>query len=199
MRSARPDSCTADDIATRIAVALGKGLVDARPGRTRARSRRRATSAASGSVSVSAGPTRTMPVSSSSRRPPSTCAARRRTNRMSRDQSSRSDEVRRGVDRNRTDVSCARDGRRLVIRPSRSGGAVGPVRCDVPVRSASLSPRAARPARIGRSRRFSGGASGHAQRGSNAQDGWNAKLKSTMSVPVAGSPPRSALLAASTR
>ena len=35
--------------------------------------------------------------------------------------------------------------------------------------------------------------------GSNAHDGWNAKLKSTMSVPVAGSPPRSALLAASTR
>ena len=55
------------------------------------------------------------------------------------------------------------------------------------------------PARIAMSSRFSGGASGHAQRGSKAHDGWNAKLKSRIIVPVAGSPPRSALFAASTR
>ena len=38
------------------------------------------------------------------------------------------------------------------------------------------------PARISRPSRFSGGASGHAQRGSNAHDGWVAKLKSRISV-----------------
>ena len=59
--------------------------------------------------------------------------------------------------------------------------------------------RGARRPGSARSRRFSGGASGQAQRGSNAHDGWKAKLKSRISVPAAGSPPRSALLAASTR
>jgi hypothetical protein len=47
--------------------------------------------------------------------------------------------------------------------------------------------------------RFSGGASGQAHRGSKAHDGWKAKLKSRMSVPLAASPPRSALLAESSR
>ena len=59
------------------------------------------------------------------------------------------------------------------------------------------------PARISRSRRFSGGASGQAHRGSNAHDGCAAKLKSRMSAQFAGSgpgaAPRSAPLAASTR
>ena len=47
------------------------------------------------------------------------------------------------------------------------------------------------------SRRFSGGASGQAHCGSNAHDGWKAKLKSQTTVRRAGSPPRSALFAAS--
>ncbi len=48
------------------------------------------------------------------------------------------------------------------------------------------------PARISRSSRFSGGESGHDQRGSKAHEGWYAKLKSTITVPLVGSPPRSA-------
>ncbi len=55
------------------------------------------------------------------------------------------------------------------------------------------------PAWIGMSSLFSGGASGHAQRGSNAQDGWVAKFASRMSRPVVASTPRSAPFAASTR
>jgi hypothetical protein len=55
------------------------------------------------------------------------------------------------------------------------------------------------PASIRRSRRFSGGASGHDQRGSNAHDGWNAKLKSRIRDCAAVPGPRSALLAVSSR
>src|SRR5688572_27731577 len=59
------------------------------------------------------------------------------------------------------------------------------------------------PARTARSSRFSGGASGHAHRGSKAHDGWKAKLKSRMSAHDAssgpGAAPRSAPFAASTR
>ena len=52
--------------------------------------------------------------------------------------------------------------------------------------------RSRSPASIRAASRFSGGASGHAHLGSKAHDGWNAKLRSTTSVPAAGSPPRSA-------
>jgi hypothetical protein len=52
---------------------------------------------------------------------------------------------------------------------------------------------------MGMSSRFSGGESGHDQRGSNEHDGWNAKLKSRISVRRLMSPPRSALFAASRR
>src|SRR5258705_499281 len=55
------------------------------------------------------------------------------------------------------------------------------------------------PASMGRSSRFSGGASGHDQRGSNAHDGWNEKLKSRTSERVAEPGPRSALFAVSSR
>ena len=66
--------------------------------------------------------------------------------------------------------------------------------CVPPMRQVSRSP-----ARTSMGRLFSGGASGHAQRGSNAQDGWVAKLKSRISSPVASSVPRSADFAASIR
>jgi len=47
--------------------------------------------------------------------------------------------------------------------------------------------------------RFDGGASGQAHFGSKAHDGWKAKLRSTTSLPAAGSPPRSAPFAVSSR
>ena len=53
------------------------------------------------------------------------------------------------------------------------------------------------PARTAKGRRFSGGASGHAQRESYAHDGLNAKLKSSTSLPSAV--PRSAPLTVSRR
>ncbi len=94
-------------------------------------------------------------------------------------------------------VAILRSGPTVVGRTSVPiGWPLGPVRSGG-VRAGQPGSRS--PARIGRSSRFSGGASGQAHLGSNAHDGWIAKLKSTMSVPVAGSPPRSALFAASTR
>lgn len=57
------------------------------------------------------------------------------------------------------------------LQPIAPGGAVQPIVSGGALQPVTPAGRRS-PARMGRSRRFSGGASGQAHRGSKAQDGW---------------------------